>query len=63
MKETWRVVGAFRSIGANFDTRLTWAEHIEKVVGKSKVLNVMRCLTGRGGRQEGTEERRLFLQD
>ena len=39
---------ASRFLGVYFDTTLTWAEHIEKVVGKcKKVLNVMRCLTGK----------------
>jgi hypothetical protein len=43
-------VGTFRFPGVYFDTRarLTWAEHIERVVGKcKKVLNVTRCLTGK----------------
>ena len=41
-------IGSFRFLGVYFDTRLTWAEHIESVVGKcKKVLNVMRCLTGK----------------
>ena len=34
-------VGSFRFLGVYFDTKLTWAEHTYRVVGKcKKVLNV-----------------------
>ena len=35
-------VGAFRFLGVYFDTRLTWAEHIERVVGKCKNVSSYR---------------------
>ncbi len=41
-------VGTFKFLGVHFDSWLTWAEHIRRVEEKSyKVINVMRCLTGR----------------
>ncbi len=41
-------VGTITFLGVHFDSRLTWAEHIRRVEEKSKkVINVMRCLTGR----------------
>ncbi len=41
-------VGTFKCLGVIFDSRLTWADHIKKIEGKcKKVINVMRCLTGR----------------
>jgi hypothetical protein len=52
-------VGVFRFLWVYFDIRLTWAEHIERVVGKcKKVLNVMHCLTGMewGGSPDLTEK-------
>ncbi len=47
--EVSRTVGlTFKFLGVIFDSRLTWADHIKKIEGKcNKVINVMRCLTGR----------------
>lgn len=40
-------VEVFKYLGMWFDKRMTWAIHIQKMVGKcKKVLNVMRCLRG-----------------
>lgn len=40
-------VSVFRFLGVLFDSKLTWGEHITKIMGKcQKVLNVMRCLSG-----------------
>ena len=42
-------VGSFKYLGVIFDSRVTWADHIRKIEDKcKKVINVMRCLTGRG---------------
>ncbi len=36
-----------RFLGMWLDTRLTWKEHIDKIVSKCKrVLNVMKCMAG-----------------
>ena len=41
-------VGTFSFLGVLFDSRLTWADDIRRIEEKSKkVINVMRCLTGR----------------
>ena len=41
-------VGSFKYLGVIFDSRVTWADHIRKIEDKcKKVINVMRCLTGR----------------
>nr|XP_055031454.1 uncharacterized protein LOC129420520 [Misgurnus anguillicaudatus]XP_055031455.1 uncharacterized protein LOC129420520 [Misgurnus anguillicaudatus]XP_055031456.1 uncharacterized protein LOC129420520 [Misgurnus anguillicaudatus] len=41
-------LSSFKFLGVTFDSRLTFAEHIRRVEGKcKKVVNVMRCLTGR----------------
>ena len=34
-------------MGVIFDSRVTWADHIRKIDKCKKVMNVMRCLTGR----------------
>uniref|UniRef100_A0A3Q2PCB4 Reverse transcriptase domain-containing protein n=1 Tax=Fundulus heteroclitus TaxID=8078 RepID=A0A3Q2PCB4_FUNHE len=40
-------VDCFRFFGVVFDEKLTWGNHIEHVIEKSKkVLNIMRCLAG-----------------
>ena len=40
-------VNSFRFLGLIFDSRLTWREHVKRIVEKSKgVLNVMRCFAG-----------------
>lgn len=34
-------------LGVMFDSKLTWGEHINKIIGQcQKVLNVIRCLSG-----------------
>ncbi len=41
-------VGSIKFLGVTLDARLTFAEHIKKMEDKcKKVINVMRCLTGR----------------
>ena len=41
-------VGSFMFLGVVFDLRLTWTDHIRRIEEKcKKVINVMRCLTGR----------------
>ena len=41
-------VGSFKYLGVLFDAKLTWADHIKRIEDKcKKVINVMRCLTGR----------------
>ena len=41
-------VGSFKYLGVVFDSWLTWADHIKRIVDKcKKVINVMRCLAGR----------------
>ena len=41
-------VGSLKYLGVIFDSRVTWADHIRKIEDKcKKVINVMRCLTGR----------------
>ena len=40
-------VSSFRFLGMILDSRLTWREHVNGIVEKSKgVLNIMRCLAG-----------------
>lgn len=40
-------VDCFKYLGVWFDSKLNWKTHVSKVISKtSKVLNVMRCLTG-----------------
>ena len=40
--------GSFKYLRAVFDSKLTWVEHIRRVEGGCrKVINVMRCLSGR----------------
>lgn len=40
-------VNVFKFLGVLFDSKLTWAEHINKIVGKcQKILNTIRCLSG-----------------
>lgn len=40
-------VNVFKFLGVLFDSKLTWAEHINKIVGKcQKILNIIRCLSG-----------------
>lgn len=41
-------VGSFKFLGVVFDSPLTWADHISRIIIKcKKVINVMRCLTGK----------------
>uniref|UniRef100_A0A671NGH4 alpha-mannosidase n=1 Tax=Sinocyclocheilus anshuiensis TaxID=1608454 RepID=A0A671NGH4_9TELE len=40
-------VKVFKFLGIYFDAKLSWAEHINKIVEKcQKVLNIMRCVSG-----------------
>lgn len=40
-------VGRFHFLGVQFDSRLTWREHVRDVVNKCKKgINVTRCLAG-----------------
>ncbi len=40
-------VNVFRFLGILFDSKLTWDEHIKKVMEKcQKVINIIRCLSG-----------------
>merc|ERR1712035_111460 len=46
--ETLERVGTFKFLGVLFDSRLTWGDHMRRIEEKcKKVINVMRCLTGR----------------
>ena len=48
IEDVWERVGSFKYLGVIFDSRVTWADHIRKIEDKcKKVINVMRCLTGR----------------
>lgn len=41
-------VKSFKFLGMWLDTKLTWIEHINRIVDKcKKIINIMRCLTGR----------------
>ena len=45
--ESLENVGEFRFLGVTFDSKMTWAAHIRKIVDKcKKIINVMRCITG-----------------
>lgn len=41
-------VNCFKYLGLWFDKKLTWANHIDRVVDKCKrILNILRCLRGK----------------
>lgn len=55
-------VGSFKFLGVTFDSRLTFAEQIKKIEDKcKKVINVMRCLTGREWGASRSSLKRVYV--
>lgn len=54
-------VSSFKYLGVVFDSRLTWREHIDRIETKcKKVVNVMRCVAGRGWGASSSALKRLY---